>query len=423
MINISVSKEKLLKEGGWSAFGKITTAIGTLAGMRLMTEFIPKEVYGKVSLLIGLITLCCNLFASPVLAATQRFHSEMILLRQLPLLRYSIIYILKWSVILVSSLLLVAGLFLCRSGNLSYFVFVVLIAFMVANIMRNFEISLLTAARRQKAVAIISVIEAWLKPIIAVALVLYLGSTPQSVILGYFVALGCILLFFYILPIPIEGKSDSKTDFNFDRNLMKKIQRYSVPLVPLALVGWCISLSDRYIIGARLGIENVGIYAAGYGLVSMSFLMVSGIITQTLKPAYFQAISNNNINRTHKILKTWIIITISICVLGVTAIFFLKHLIVYWLLASEYRNCAALMPWIAIGISFQIISQILENVLFAYKHTELILLTHTFSAIVCLVSVYLLTLRYGLIGAAYACPVYYLCMAVAGLFAVKTIKV
>ncbi len=421
--DFSLTRKNLLKEGGWVAFGKIMTAIGTLLGIRLITEFVPKAVFGKVSLLIGMISLFSNIFAAPVLAAAQRFHSEMVLSGQLPKLRYSVIRILKWSILLASGLVLISGIFVSRLSDLSYLVFIGLTAFMVVNIIRNFEVNFLTAARRQKEVAIVNIVESWLKPIMAVLIVLYIGKTPQSVIFGYLIVLAGILLCFYILPFRIEGKGNPGDLSEPDSKLLRNIWSYCAPLVPLAIVGWLISVGDRYIIGAHLGAKEVGTYAIGYGLISMPFLTISGIITQTLKPAYFQSVTNNNIILRRKILGTWIISTLSICAAGVLLIFLLRKLIVYLIVASDYRNCEILLPWIALGISFQMVSHILENLLFAHKKTGLIFLIQTFSAVVCIVSVFLMTKSYGLIGAAYACPIYFSCMVIAGIFAVKTIKV
>ncbi len=75
MMNFSSFSRRLLKEVAWAGFGKIAAALGMLVGIRLLTEKVPKEVYGTVSLLIGLITLGNNLFAAPLLQAAQRFHS------------------------------------------------------------------------------------------------------------------------------------------------------------------------------------------------------------------------------------------------------------------------------------------------------------------------------------------------------------
>ena len=418
MTNLSFAPKVILREGAWSAFGKITTALGALIGVRLLTEFVPKEVYGIISLLIGIVTLGSNLFASPLISAAQRFHPELALSGKVQQLRRTIVGILKWTVGALAALILLGGLFV-RFGTMSYLVFVALAGFLVVLVCRNLEIGFLTAARRQKEVALWSSSEAWLKPAFAVLLVILLGDSPQSVLLGYFAAIGGILLCFHLLPVPVEGRGSSKVPFERDTELTAKIRRYAMPLVPLALVAWVSSLSDRYIISGMLGVGQVGIYAAGYGLMSMPFLMAGGIIGQTLRPPYYQAISAGNITLAEKLLRTQLAITALICGAGVVAVFFLRNMIATLLLAKEYRSAVSLMTYIAAGITLQVISQIFEGILIAYKRTGFLLIIHSFGAVVCVLSVYFLVRRFNLIGAAMACPVYYLSMLMLSMVMAK----
>ena len=418
MTNLSFAPKIILREGAWSAFGKITTALGALIGVRFLTEFVPKEVYGKISLLIGIVTLGSNLFASPLISAAQRFHPEMALSGKVQQLRRTIVGILKWAVGTLAGLILLGGLFV-RFGTMSYLVFVALAGFLVVLVCRNLEIGFLTAARRQKEVALWSSSEAWLKPAFAVLLVILLGDSPQSVLLGYFAAIGGVLLCFHLLPVPVEGRGNPKVPSETDTELTAKIRRYAMPLVPLALVAWVSSLSDRYIISGMLGVGQVGIYAAGYGLMSMPFLMAGGIIGQTLRPPYYQAISAGNITLAEKLLRTQLAITALICGAGVVAVFFLRNIIATLLLAKEYRSAVSLMTYIAAGITLQVISQIFEGILIAYKRTGFLLIIHSFGAIVCVLSVYFLIRRFNLIGAAMACPIYYLSMLMLSMVMAK----
>ncbi len=418
MTNLSFAPKVIFREGAWSAFGKITTAIGALIGVRFLTEFVPKEVYGKISLLIGIVTLGSNLFASPLISAAQRFHPEMVLSGKVQQLRRTIVDILKWAVGTLAGLILLGGLFV-RFGTMSYLVFVALAGFLVVQVMRNLEIGFLTAARRQKEVALWSSSEAWLKPAFAVLLVILLGDSPQSVLLAYFVAIGGILLCFHLLPLSVEGRGNPKVPSETDTELTANIRRYAMPLVPLALVAWISTLSDRYIIAGMLGSASVGIYAACYGLLGMPFLMAGGIIGQTLRPPYYQAISAGNINLAKKLLRTQLAITALICGAGIVAIFFLRNVLAALLLAKEYRSAVSLMTYIAAGITLQVISQIFEGILIAYKRTGFLLIIHSFGAVVCVLSVYFLIRRFNLIGAAMACPVYYLSMLMLSMVMAK----
>ncbi|MCP4613428.1 MAG: oligosaccharide flippase family protein [Planctomycetes bacterium] len=421
MTYLSFAPKIIFKEGAWSAFGKIMTALGTLIGVRLLTEFVSKEIYGKISLLIGIATLGSNLCASPLISAAQRFHPEMALSGSVFQLRRTIVGILKWTVGILVSLILLVGLFV-QSDTMSYPAFVVLAAFIVVQVMRNLEVGFLTAARRQKETAIWDTMEAWAKPVIAVLLVILLGAKPQSVLLGYFIAVGAILLCFNLLPIQAEGKDLPKKHGELDSKLLSNIRSYAIPLIPLAIVGWTISLSDRYIIGGILGMEDVGIYAASYGLISMPFLITSSAVSQALRPIYFQSVSTHNKSLETKMFRIWFTAISLLCLFGVIAVYYFRHWIAVCLLAREYRTGTLLMPWIAAGIGFQVISQIFENILFAYKRTGFVLFVHSIGAIVCVVSVVCLIDQFGLVGAAVACPVYYSSMLLISMILIRLTK-
>ncbi|MBW8039176.1 MAG: oligosaccharide flippase family protein [Planctomycetes bacterium] len=412
MLILSPFQKRLLNEGGWSTFGKVFAALGTLVGIRLITECVSKDIYGKVILLIGIITLGGNLFASPLISAAQRFHPEAVLSQRLPQLRCTVSRMLKRNTGTLACLFLIGGAIYARLNGISFLVFLAMTAFLLVQITQSFEISLLTAARRQREIAIWLSLEAWLKPILAIALVFLFGDATQHVLWGYFIAVAVILLRFYLSPAKPEGTNGSSKTFITDRKLISDIRRYAMPLVPLALVAWISTLSDRYIIAGMLGSASVGIYAACYGLLGMPFLMAGGIIGQTLRPPYYQAVSAGNINLAKKLLKTQLTITALVCGVGVVAVFFLRNIIAALLLAKEYRSAVSLMTLIAAGITFQVITQIFESILIAYKRTGFLLIIHSFGAVVCVLSVYFLIRRFNLIGAAMACPVYYLSMLI-----------
>ncbi len=423
MITKSPLKKSLYRESAWAAFGKVAAALGALVGIRLITEFVPREVYGAVSLLMGMVVLGTNFLVSPFLLAAQRFHPEAVLSDDVPGLRKIIVGILKRTVGVAMGVILLGGMVYCLvASSASYFIFLLLAVYLAVQAMRSLETSLLSAARRQREFATWNAIEAWAMPLMVLLFVFLLGATTQSMLLGYLSAVGGVLLCFYLLPGRFEGMGNAKRGDGPDNKLKSDIWRYALPIIPLAFVGWINSLSDRYIVGGMLGTAQVGIYAATYGLMSRPFSMVGGIMSQTLRPVYFQAVSAADKHLEKKILRTWITGVFSVCILGVVAVFFLRDWIALLLLAEEYRGGAILMPWIAAGIGFQVISQIFENVLFAFKRTKLILLIHSVGAAICVVSVYLLVGRFGLIGAAAACPVYYLCILIIAVIAASVAK-
>lgn len=56
---------------------------------------------------------------------------------------------------------------------------------------------------------------------------------------------------------------------------IKEYLDFSLPTIPGNIAAWVSSYSDRYIIGYFLGVASVGVYSAGYNLVSIILMLIS----------------------------------------------------------------------------------------------------------------------------------------------------
>lgn len=63
----------------------------------------------------------------------------------------------------------------------------------------------------------------------------------------------------------------------FDKKLLKQMALFALPLVPMSLMTWILSLSDRYIILYYLGEDAVGIYGIGTRFTTMLNVVVSAV--------------------------------------------------------------------------------------------------------------------------------------------------
>ena len=151
---------------------------------------------------MGLMTLGHKFFTEPVFLAAQRYYPDAAISKNVHVLRYTVISILKRSVGLLIILTLLGGLVYSYLDNISYTVFLAMAGLMIANAGQRLNICFFTAARRQHLTAIWLAAIAWSKPLLAVLAVVMFGVSPQSVFLGYLVATGGILLLFYFCGLP-----------------------------------------------------------------------------------------------------------------------------------------------------------------------------------------------------------------------------
>ena len=132
-------------------------------------------------------------------------------------------------------------------------------------------LSVLRAERRASAYATLAFLRAGLALVCIIVLVVGLGLGIAGVLIGSLIAAAVAASVGLAI---VGGASDWRIGWN--GRLVRHMLKFSLPLVPAALAGWALSLSDRYIIQAVDGSTAVGIYAGGYTIG----LAISALIVQ-----------------------------------------------------------------------------------------------------------------------------------------------
>ncbi len=65
----------------------------------------------------------------------------------------------------------------------------------------------------------------------------------------------------------------------FDSELLKKMIKFSLPLIPTVLMSWVLSLSDRYVLLYYCGDASVGLYGIGSRFVTLLNVVIGAITT------------------------------------------------------------------------------------------------------------------------------------------------
>lgn len=399
-----MARRRILGDGAWVAFGQIGSALGALAGTRLLTEFLPPRVFGEVALLLGIATLGYGLAGSPFMQAALRFYPDSARARSLAQLRAA-----------AESLLVRSGSWLCllwiavwfiysRLTNESLWLGLLLIPLFGLDMARSFEVALFNAARRQRPMALWTAIEAWARPVFAVAIVILIGVSAESVLSGFIIASAVTLMLFFFVTRR-EGAAGRGRESNAAQlNLRRDMWRYALPLLPLGLIAWASSLADRYVIGGMLGIEYAGLYAAAYGIASRPALSLCGGIEVTLRPLYYHAISSGDEATARRAFRVWLG---SVTALAITVFFFFLafgDVIAQWFLGAQYRAGASLMPWIAAGYALSAVSQVFAGAAYARGHTRNVLLIQLVGAVASVFAGFVGVYVHGIDGAAVAVP-------------------
>ncbi|MFO7822091.1 MAG: lipopolysaccharide biosynthesis protein [Lentisphaeria bacterium] len=408
MTNSAVQKEEISVDQCRSVVHAMIglAALGMFAGVRLLTEVTPKEIYGTAALLIGVAALMTQILGTPIFRGLARFYPEAAAQNNLAALRHTQKRIMQGATIFTFLIFGIAGLIFSRRTGIAIGTWLALALFVIASIALTAEKNFFAAARRQQGAVSIDVLRFWLQPVFALLAVTIFGATAGNIISGQAVGATFVCAIFAFSSIHLEGKGATNSH-KPARSYGREIMRYSAPLVMVIPFLWINNFGDRYIAGQILGMKAVGLYAACYGLIAQPFVVSGGAIMQFLRPPYFNAVAAGDNAQKRRIFLGWLGLTLLIYGCGFLGVVLLKEYIAALFLASEYRDAAQLMPWIALGAALQGLTRILENVFLAMRQTKWVLLTQALGAATCVAAVYWLTAKNGILGTAQACSVYF----------------
>ncbi|MEP7246193.1 MAG: lipopolysaccharide biosynthesis protein [Gammaproteobacteria bacterium] len=407
----------------WVVGGQAVTALGTLIGVRILTQFLPPAAYGVVSLALGISTLVVALVAAPLTQAAMHYYPAVAATGSVRTLLTSLLRcFLRMAPWIGIAAVLAAGAYL-KWGDGSAIVALILLVLLASDSWRSANLSLLNAARVHWRYGMWQALDAWGRPLLGAAAVLTIGPSPEAV-LGAYACVSAFLVFIFAGRVWRDESHAPSVDSSAHGSIAldARLWSYALPLVPLGIIGWASNLGDRYIIGGLLGVASAGMYAAVYGLAGAPFMLVNGTLEQGLRPLYQAAVSRGDHHRANTILKMWVSAAVGICTAGVILFVLCHEWIASLFVGKAYRDASVLMPWISVGYGIRAVSYVFERVCYAYGKTRRALLTQLYAVLAAAAITPAGVIALGLKGAAMAVPVYFsVQLAVAVFFARRTL--
>ena len=188
--------KRQLSEIAWVVGGQAATAIGTLVGVRVLTQFLTPAAYGTVSLALGLSTLAISLVAAPITQAAIHFYPRVILEGSARDLLSSVLRCYRTMAPWIAAAALLAGVVYVAYGGGTPVLVLLVTLLLASDCWRSANLSLLNAERRQSRYALWMASDAWSRPLAAVAAVLLLGRSPVTVLAAYVLVSGVLLAAF-----------------------------------------------------------------------------------------------------------------------------------------------------------------------------------------------------------------------------------
>lgn len=397
----------IIGRGTWAVAGQVASVTFTLGGTRLITQYLDPGLYGAVNLVQNGVLLLRTLFCSPILSAGVRFYPEAERGHYLAAFRSHLSRNLFRALIAVEVLAVIGALFSIRRLGATPFIVVAIAVYAAADFARTLELTLLGAAQRQRPVAFLSALEALARPILIVLGVVLLGASI-AVVLGAMAGSIIVTLLALYFTRRRRGTRAERSDNSMPLAIVDEMKRFTMPLIPVAALNWATQLSDRYIIDwLTHDTASIGVYAAGYGVTSAPLMIINGLVLMVLRPVYFTAQSHRDHAKAERTFRIWLISTALCCLIAACSMFAARGFIVSILLGPQYRGAIAVIPWIAFGYVCYAIEQVLEQKMMAQKRSHAVLIAQSAGAAASIIVTIPLVMRFGMMGAAYACPIYF----------------
>lgn len=253
--------------------------------------------------------------------------------------------------------------------------------------------SYMTARRRMKAFAILSVMKAYGEVTLVYIFVSQgyeLVGAIQGTLLAH-ILVTAVLIAIVALDIGFKIPKFGGT---------RRYLNYSIPTIATVLSGWVLAFSDRYVIGLYLGDIQTGIYSAAFSIGhAINFLLPP--LTIVLNPTIFRLWEQGKKKRAVSFQRMSLKFLIFLSVPAAFGITFLAKPTLLLLSTPEMAEGGApIVPFVALSMVFYGISMIISRVYPLHHDTKTSGTIWTLAAIFNVITNFLLIPVIGIVGAA-----------------------
>lgn len=163
---------------------------------------------------------------------------------------------------------------------------------------------------------------------------------------------GTIFSVILILPFIFRKakKNIASRYLKIDFSLIKKMAKYSFPLVLGNLAAWILSLSDRYIIEIFRGTREVGLYSANYNIAHGSIILISSLFWLSSGPILMHIWEKEGEDKSKDFLTKVTRYYFMICLPMVIGISVLSKPVINIMAGEQYFEGYKIIPFVSAGI-------------------------------------------------------------------------
>ena len=275
-------------EIAWVLVGQALSFAGGFAAIKLLTVMLGPQAYGRFALGLTLAGLCNMFVYGPLSQALLRFYS--ICRQRGDLATYFAVADRLYLGIGVGfgalALTIGAGVWLVLERDWALVVLAAL-AIGIAAGTNAYLITVLSALRKRRAVALFQVLDAWLKPLVASVLLLVWRPDAELALLGFLLGTLGVTLLQRAHSEVLRPATISAVSADARRLLRGELLRFGASFGAFSLFGAISAYADRWIALALAGEHDLGVYAAMYQIANAPFAIILAVVIQLITPALY----------------------------------------------------------------------------------------------------------------------------------------
>lgn len=184
-------------------------------------------------------------------------------------------------------------------------------------------------------------------------------------------------------------------------HILRQSLRFSLPMIPILLCAWVVSITDRIFIDRYFSLSEVGLYSLGYRIAGLA-LVVCTAFGMAYKPLFYEiASSENQAAAKRKLLKynnAYVFFQLFVCFM----ISFFSREVIGLLLNARYFEAYKIVPIISLAYFISLTSGLLNLSVYQTKNTLPMMWVQLATAAVNVGLNALMVPRFGVYGAAWA---------------------
>jgi len=294
-------------EIAWVLAGQVLSFAGGFLAIKLLTVLLGAQAYGRFAAGLTLAGLCNMFVYGPISQALMRFYS---ICRERGELSayFAVADRLSFAVALGFIALAAASgtaVWLALDRGWALIVLAALAVGIVAGT-NSCLITVLSAQRKRRAVALLQALDAWLKPLLAMAFLWIAGPDAGVALLAFFLGTLLVTVAQWVRRETVRPPKTASVSTASRRQLRGQVLRYSASMGVFSFFGAISAYSDRWIALGLAGEHDLGVYAAMYQIANVPFVVMLAVITQLVTPVLYdragQATTAQALVRSDKLL-------------------------------------------------------------------------------------------------------------------------